>query len=59
MSIRPYETPFKTRVVSILSSLLHVSDVKMIERRVIETVERSPHQQPDTGPGSRFRGPKK
>ena len=32
---------------------------KMIERRVIEAVERSPHQQPDTGPDSRFRGLKK
>ena len=31
----------------------------MIERRVSEAVERSQHQQPDTGPDARFRGPKK
>ena len=42
-----------------LSRLVHISGFKMIERRVIEAVERSPHQQPNAGPDSRFRGPKK
>ncbi len=41
-----------------LSHLAHVFDFKMIERHVMEAVERSTHQQPDTGPDSRFRGPK-
>ena len=41
-----------------LSRLVLLSGFKMIERRVIEAVERSPDQQPDTGPDSRFRGPK-
>ena len=31
----------------------------MIEMRVIAAMERSPHQQPDTGPDLRFRGPEK
>ena len=42
-----------------LSRLALISGFKMIEMRVIEAVERSLHQQPDTGPDSRFRGPKK
>jgi len=30
----------------------------MMERCAIEAVQRSPHQQPDTGPASRLPGPK-
>jgi len=39
--------------------LEHVFGFQLIEGHVIEAVKRSPHQQPDTGPDSRFRGPKK
>ena len=42
-----------------LSYLAHVFGFQPIERRVIEAVKRSQHQQPDTGPDARFRGPKK
>jgi len=38
--------------------LVLVSGFMMMERCVIEAVKRSPHQQPDTGPDSRFQGPK-
>ena len=42
-----------------LSHLAHIFVFEPIERRVIEAVERSQHQQPDTDPDARFRGPKK
>ena len=41
-----------------MSSLLHVSDFKVMERRVIEVVERSPREQPETGLNSRFQAEK-
>ena len=53
------ETSIKTYAKSKLSRLVHVSGFMMMERCVIEAVERSPHQQPNTGPDSRLRGPKK
>ena len=59
MSIVPLETLIKTHVESMLGRVVQISGFKMIERRVIEAVERSPHQEPDAGPDSMFRGPKK
>ena len=44
--------------MSILSGLVHVSDFKAMERRVIEVVERSPHEQSETGLDSRFQAEK-
>ena len=59
MSFISDETIFKTHAWSILSRLAHASGFKMIEIRVIEAVERSPHQQPATGPDLRLRGSKR
>ena len=56
ISIISDKTITKTHVKSILSNLVHVSGLKMIERHLIGVVERFPHEQPETGPDSRFRG---
>ena len=50
------KTKIKTHTWFILSRLVHVSGFTVMERCVTEAVERSPHQQPVTGPDSRLRG---
>ena len=59
MSVVADEPSIETHNKSMLSHLAHVFGFQPIERRVIEAVERSQHQQPDTGPDARFRGPRK
>ena len=54
-----HETLIKTHNRSILSHLAHVFGFQLIERHVTEAVERSPHQQSDTGPDLRLRGSKR